>query len=59
MKHTIEDVEEVFRPIVLSIVIETEEELKDICGALHVLPTNDEADALVHSLEEEIGKLPD
>jgi hypothetical protein len=58
MKHTLEYREEVFRPLILSIVIETEEELKEVCSALHMLPHKDKYDNMVHDLEEELEKLP-
>ena len=58
MKHTIDEHNAVFRPLTLSIVIETEEELKEVCSALHMLPHKDKYDNIVYDLEEELEKLP-
>jgi hypothetical protein len=58
VKHTIDEHNAVFRPIILSIVIETEEELKEVCNALHTLPHKDKYDNMVEDLEEELEKLP-
>lgn len=56
MKFTLEEKEECFTPKVLTLVIETPEEIKELAKALDSLPHNDSFDDLVSAVQEEADK---